>query len=104
MVVHGSLIKLVHDGQISSDYRIYRFQPPKHTQTHQIFSFLVSRPAAGISQGAGKRQKEVGDPRGAPWALTTTEPQKWVFFGIQLNSFQSHALQSSSRFSARRES
>jgi hypothetical protein len=26
-----------------------------------------------------------------------------VFFGIQLKSFQSHALQSSSRFSARRE-
>jgi hypothetical protein len=30
-------------------------------------------------------------------------PKMVFFFGIQLKSFQSHALQSSSRFSARRE-
>jgi hypothetical protein len=38
-----------------------------------------------------------------PWTLSITEPQKWCFFGIQLKKKQSHALQSTSRFSARRE-
>ena len=40
------MIKLVHDEQISSDHHIHRFQPPKHTQTRQIFSacgeYLIS--------------------------------------------------------------
>ena len=53
---------------------------------------LISR----RSRGTGRRQ-------GTPWTLSVTEPQKMVVFGIQLKSFQSHALQSSSRFSARRE-
>jgi hypothetical protein len=63
---------------------------PKHTKFSR-FSFLVSRPAAGISQGAGKKQKEVGDPRGAPWTLTITEPQKWCFFW--------HSIEQSEQFS-----
>jgi hypothetical protein len=58
-------------------------------------------PLCGRSEESGSRQQLAAGP--TPWTLAITEPQKWCFFGIQLKKIQSHALQSSSRFSARRE-
>jgi hypothetical protein len=75
------LIKPVHDGQIPPDHHIYRFQPPKHTQTRDRAKFFC---ACGGHFPRG-RQKETGDPRGR-W-VGQSRGQKRPVLDLFLNIF-----------------